>query len=282
MRKKDFAKSFCLTGLATLLALAATESFAGECTPASSFKTLEPGVLKVTSAVVPPYIIQGQDGQPKGVDNFVISQFAKENCLTVKHQFTDSAAAIQYVVASRSDIAIGAWYRTSDRAKVLGVTAPVYLEQTAIYSHDGATQFEELKGRKVGTVQGYLWVPELKKLYGSDLSLYPTAAALAQDLTSGRIQAAVNTYSIGVETQKEGGMPADIKVNVAQANPAVKSSVYPAQAGYLYSKNNPELGQAVNSVIEKIQKDGTLGGELANAGLDPKAAETGAARYADQ
>lgn len=282
MVSKSFVAKLGALGITSVLAIATSVAYATECKPTEKFSTLEPGILKVTSAVVPPYVIQGSDNKAAGVDLFIMEGFAKANCLELQHQFTDSAAAIQYVVASRSDVSVGAWYRTAERAKVLGITAPVYLEQTAIYSHDGANTFAGIKGRKVGTVQGYLWVPELKKLFGSDLSLYPTAVALAQDLSSGRIDAAVNTYSIGVETQKQGGMPKDIQVKVAAPDPAVKSSVEPAQTAYLYSKKNQELGTALDSYIKHSQDDGSLGKELQNVGLDARAAQPGAPRYADQ
>ncbi|MBD8593032.1 amino acid ABC transporter substrate-binding protein [Pseudomonas sp. CFBP 8758] len=283
MVSKSTAVKLGVVVIAGVFNLVPSIASAADCKPADKFSTLEPGVLKVTSAVVPPYIVQAEDGKTAaGIDAFVMEAFAKANCLEVQHQFTDSAAAIQYVVAGRSDVAVGAWYRTAERAKVLGVSAPVYLEQTAIYSREGLTQFSQLKGRKVGTVQGYLWVPELKKMYGSDLNLYPTAVALAQDLSSGRISAAVNTYSIGVETQKQGGMPKDIQVKVATPDPAVKSSIEPAQTAYLYKKGNQELGQAMDRLIKELQDNGSLGKELQKAGLDASAATPGTPRYADQ
>jgi len=278
MAIKVLNKSFAV---AVLTISMVSVAHADDCKAQHEFKTIKPGVLTVTSAVVPPFVIRGEDGQAAGVDIDVVKTLAADNCLKLEHVFTDSAAAIQYVVSGRSDISVGAWYRTSERAKVLGISDPIYLEQTAIYSRDGATKFEQLKDRKVGTVQGYLWVPELKKLYGADLSLYPTAVALAQDLSTGRIQAAVNTYSIGVETQKKGGMPADIKVVVADADPAVESSVKPAQASYLFAKTNTDLGGALNATIKKIHANGDLVKWLEGVGLEASAADTGEPRYAD-
>ncbi len=278
MTTTHLKSAFAIAALS--IALVSTAN-ADVCKAKHEFKTIKPGVLTVTSAVVPPFVIRGDDGQASGVDIEVVRTFAADNCLKLEHVFTDSAAAIQYVASGRSDLSVGAWYRTSARAKVLGISDPIYLEQTAIYSRDGATEFNQLKDRKVGTVQGYLWVPELKKLYGSNLSLYPTAVALAQDLSTGRIQAAVNTYSIGVETQRKGGMPADIQVKVASPDPAVESSIEPAQASYLFAKTNSELGVALNGTIKKIHENGDLVKWLKNVGLEASAAETGEARYAD-
>lgn len=282
MFKKNPLSKLLSVSVMSLVALSVSSlSQADECKPLHQIKTVSPGEITVTSIVLPPFAFKGDNGAFEGVDADIINQFAKDNCLKVKHVVTDSGAAVQYVVAGRSDVSVGAWYRTSERAKVLGITDPVYLEQTAIYSRTGATKFDDLKGKKVGTVQGYLWVPELKKLYGSDLSLYPNAVALAQDISSGRIDAAVNTFAIGVEAQKQGGLAKDIQIKVADADDRVKSSVYPAQTGFLYSKTNTELGAGLNEAIKAARDNGSLAKSLTKHDLSATAAEVGEARYAD-
>lgn len=279
--KNPLLKLFSVSAMSFLALSVAGLAQADECKPLHQVKTISPGVLTVTSIVLPPFVFKGNDGSFEGVDAGVVTQFAKDNCLKINHVITDSAAAIQYVVASRADLSIGGWYRTADRAKVVGITDPVYLEQTAIYSRDGSTKFDQLKGKKVGTVQGYLWVPELKKLYGSDLSLYPNAVALSQDISTGRIDAAVNTYAIGVEAQKQGGLAKDITIKVAEADPRVKSSIDAAQTGFLYSKSNAELGAGLNETLKTARQNGELAQLLTKYGLDASAANVGAPRYAD-
>ncbi|MBC3924192.1 amino acid ABC transporter substrate-binding protein [Pseudomonas lurida] len=268
---------------ASVLALAISASVvAEECKPLHTFKTIQPGELTVTSVVLPPFAYDDQARRFSGVDGEIVQQIAKDNCLKVNHIVTDSAASIQYVVASRSDISVGAWYRTFERSKVMGISDPVYLEQTAIYSRDGADTFDQLTNRKVGTVTGYLWVPELKKLYGNKLSLYPNAVALSQDLNSGRIDAAVNTYAIGAESQKKGGVGKDIQIKVAKPDEKVKSSVYPAQTAFIYSKSNPDLGAAINATIKDLRESGKLASLLTDHGLRADGADVGEPRYADQ
>lgn len=281
MKKNKLNKLLSVPAMAVLALAVSSGVKAEDCKPQHDFKTITPGVLTVTSVILPPFAYKSPKGEFMGIDAEVVKKFAQENCLKVNHVVTDSAAAIQYVVAKRADLSVGAWYRTSAREKVLGITQPLYLEQTSIYSRDGATRFDQLKGRKVGTVQGYLWVPELKSLYGNDLSLYPNAVALAQDLSTGRIEAAVNTYAIGVEAQRQGGLAKDIQIKVADEDPRVKSSIYAAQTGYLFNKENPELGAAFNATIAEL-KDGGMAKILTKYNLEASAADTGAARYADQ
>lgn len=268
---------------ASFLALTISASVvAEECKPLHKFETIKPGELTVTSVVMPPFVYDDEARRFTGLDGEIIQQIAKDNCLKLNHVVTDSAATIQYVVASRADIAVGGWYRTFERSKVMGVSDPIYLEQAAIYSRDGAESFEQLNGRKVGTVTGYLWVPELKKLYGNKLSLYPNAVALAQDLNSGRIEAAVNTYSIGAESQKKGGIDKDVQIKVAKPDDRVKSSVYPAQTAFIYSKGNPQLGDAINATVKTMRDSGKLGSLLSAQGLRADGADVGEPRFADQ
>lgn len=281
MKKNMLNKLFSVPAVAVLALAVSGVVKAEDCKPQHDFKTITPGVLTVTSVILPPFAYKSPQGDFMGIDAEVVKKFTQENCLKINYVVTDSAAAIQYVVAKRADLSVGAWYRTAAREKVLGITQPLYLEQTSIYSRDGATKFDQLKGRKVGTVQGYLWVPELKSLYGDDLSLYPNAVALAQDLSTGRIEAAVNTYAIGVEAQRQGGLAKDIQIKVADQDQRVKSSIYAAQTGYLYSKENPELGTAFNATIAEL-KDGGMAKILTKYHLEASAADTGAPRYADQ
>jgi polar amino acid transport system substrate-binding protein len=279
--KKNSSKSLLVVGASILAAVISATAAAEDCKPLHQLKTIKPGELTVTSVVLPPFAFE-EAGRFSGVDGEIIQQIAKDNCLKLNHVVTDSAASIQYVVASRADISVGAWYRTFERSKVLGLSDPVYLEQTAIYSRDGATKFEQLDGRKIGTVSGYLWVPELKKLYGNNVSLYPNAVALAQDLNSGRVDVAVNTFAIGAESQKKGGLNKDIAVKVAEPDQRIKSSVYPAQTAFLYSKGNDELGQAINGTIKTMRESGKIGELLTQQGLRADGADVGEPRFADQ
>lgn len=272
-----------LVSVSTLALMAAAVSGVAKAEDCKSeIKTINPGVLTVTSVVLPPFAYKSPQGEFMGIDAEVVKAFAQKNCLKVNHLVTDSAAAIQYVVASRADLSVGAWYRTAARAKVLGVTDPVYLEQTALYTRTGSDKFSDLDGKKVGTVQGYLWVDELKGMYGDKLSLYPNAVALAQDISTGRIDAAVNTYAIGVEAQRQGGLAKDIQIKVSAPDERVKSSIYPAQTAYLFSQKNEELGKALNATIKDLKDSGQMAKIMTQYHLESSAADTGTPRYADQ
>ncbi|EIP84726.1 amino acid ABC transporter, periplasmic amino acid-binding protein [Burkholderia humptydooensis MSMB43] len=171
----------------------------------------------------------------------------------------------------------GQWYRTGDRAKVVGLTDPLYLDQLGIYSKEGFTKISDLKGKQVGTVQGYNWTADLQAVFKDDLKLYPTPVALAQDLQAGRVDAGLDSVATGLYAQKKGGYQG-MKIRVGLADPRVKASVNPAQVGFVFSKDNAALGEAINADIAEMQKAGEIAAILKSYGLDPKGADVGPAR----
>ncbi len=262
-----------LAGVSSL----ATAALAADCKPAHIFPTAASGKLTVAVYEYPPFTTGTPGGDIGGIDSEIARKIAAENCLAVAPVVVDPAAAIQYVLTGKADVSGGDWYRTQLRAKVLDISGPTYLDQMGIYSKDGVDTVQSLMGKQVGTVSGFNWVPELQKLLGTNLRLYPSPVALAQDLAAGRIDVGVDSYATGVYAQKKGGYQA-IKILVSKPDPRVQSSIEPAQSGLLYTKGNKELGVAIDDGIAKMHADGTIANLLQENGLDPSGADVGAPR----
>ena len=190
----------------------------------------------------------------------------------------DPAATIQYVLAGKADIAAGDWYRTAERAKVLGLSGPTYLDQMGIYSKDGVSTVAAMIGKQVGTVSGFLWVAELQKLLGQQPApLSEPGGAGAGSGGRPRSQVGVDSYGTGAYAQKKGGY-AGIIIKVAEPDPRVQASTQAAQSNLPYTKRNASLGAAMDADIEAMHKDGAIARFLTSFGLDPSGAETGAPR----
>lgn len=268
-------RKITLALLATTIAPGVT--WAQACKPMHEFTTVSPGKLTVAIYEYPPFTAIATDGTISGVDSEIAKKFAAENCLTVVPAVVDPAATVQYVLSGKADVATGDWYRTAERAKVMGLSYPTYLDQMGIYSKSGLSTVESLIGKKVGTIAGFLWVAELQKLLGSNLALYPNPVALAQDLATGRIDAGVDSYGTGAYAQKKGGYPG-IQIKVAQPDQRVQSSIEAAQANIIYSKANTAFGAALDDTIQRLHNNGGLADVLKAQGLDPSGAEVGAPR----
>ena len=267
-----------ILGVAFVATVFAAPAFADDCKPAHQFTTVAPGKVTVAIYEYPPFTTASADGATiGGVDSDVVKKFAAENCLAVTPVVVDPAATVQYVVAGKADVATGDWYRTAERAKVMGLSYPTYLDQMGIYSKAGLSKVSDLIGKKVGTVSGFLWVAELQKLLGASLVLYPNPVALAQDLAAGRVEVGVDSYGTGAYAQKRGGY-AGIQIKVAEPDERVQASIQAAQANIIYSKSNPDFGAALDDSIKKLHEDGGLANILKSYGLDPSGADVGEPR----
>ncbi|WP_245643716.1 substrate-binding periplasmic protein [Paraburkholderia oxyphila] len=261
----------------TVLSLVSVTNAFGECKPAHQFKTVTPGVLTISTAEFPPFDIPGNDGALGGVEGDILKKIADKECLKINAQPVGFSSAIQYVLTGKADVSAGQWYRTADRAKVVGLTAPLYLDQLAIYSKEGYTKLGDLSGKQVGTVQGYNWTADLQALYKDNLKLYPTPVALAQDLQAGRVDAGLDSVATGRYAQNKGGY-AGMKILVGAPDPRVRASVNPAQIGFVFAKGNEALGAALDADIAQMQKNGEVAQILKSYGMDPKGADVGPAR----
>jgi len=250
----------------------------GSCTPAHDFPTVETGKLIAHFQNYAPYSEIDENGHANGIDIDILKIIADENCLELQLAVVDPAATIQAVVTGKADISIGGWNRTNERAEMVGISEPINLAPMGIWSKDGTNTVAGMEGRKVGTVSGYMWVSEVRKMFGNDLNLYPTRVALHQDLYAGRIDIALDGYIAGKHAQRQGAFN-DLRIElVTEPDERIQASVYPPQTGILYTKDNEALGEAINDVVLRLKEQGKISEILEAHGLDASLADTGDAR----
>lgn len=241
------------------------------CKPAHDFTTVEKGTLTVAGYDLPPYSkLEGKE--ITGVDGEIVAAIAKKECLTITPKWMATAAVIPTVQSGRADLAVGDWYRTKERTQVVSLSDPMYADQMALISKDGISDIADLKGRKVGTVDGYLWVSDLKKYLGGSMKIYSTTLNMNQDLKAGRIEIGVDSYGSAKFNNPQ------LKVEVAQSDPAVAASQQPAQSSLPVPKKNSALLAAVNEDIKQLHEDGDIATFLENNNLPKSAADTGSPR----
>jgi len=258
--------------------IVASGAFAAEdCKPSQNFKTIKPGSLTVAIYNYPPFTTVGGGGNFGGIDTDVVREIAKRSCLTVVPVVVDPSAVIQNVLSNKVDLGIGDWFRTAERAKVLGMSYPIYVDQMAFYSRAGVSEVSELAGKKVGAVSGFLYAGQVQNTLDSQIVLYPNPVALAQDLSTGRLDVAIDSYGTGVYAQSQGAYK-DIKIEVAKPDPRVPVSVEPAQIALLYNINKKDFGAALDAEIKKIHAEGKIAEILKNNGLAESGADVGEPR----
>ncbi len=226
---------------------------ASSCTPAHKTSTVKKGVLTVALTNTPPYSFQ-KGNKIAGIDSGIINALAKQECLTVKFAPYTYVTAIPAVKVGRADVAIGGFYRTAARAKQVTLSAPAYLDEMTLISKDGASTVDQLSGKRVGTVVGYLWVDDLKKLSGVNVTVYPDSGSLANDLKVGRLDVAIDGYGAAIFDAKG----TDFKLAVLKKDPRITATSKPSQTAILVDPKEWKLAAALNDVIAKLRSNGGL------------------------
>jgi polar amino acid transport system substrate-binding protein len=261
---------------AVALPLTAFAAAAAGCKPAHEFPTVTPGTLTVAAYELMPFISVKDNGFG-GIDSDIVREIAAKECLKVEVLSLDPAAVIQAVLSGKADMAVGNWYRTAARAKVLTLSAPLYLDQMGVISKEGFTKVSELDGKKVGNIQGYLWYDDTAKHFGDNAVSYSNTVSMAQDLAAGRISAGFESYVVGKEAQKNGAY-AGMKINIIQPDESIAASKLPGQSNFPHTKGNAKLTEALDTDIKELHENGKIAEILKKFGLDPSGAETGEPR----
>lgn len=242
-----------------------------DCQPTYEFPTISDGELTISTYDGMPYYGTGS-GEREGIDVDFLDQFAEDACLTPVWNVTPSSGVIQSVVSGRADVAAGGWYATEERGETVAQSEPSYVELPTIFSTDGASTVEELQGKAVGTVTGYVWVDELKE-FGINVSEYQSSDATLNDLATGRIDYAVlggidAPYLLTVNDNYY-----DIVSETMEPSEHVDSSSNPSLPNYPHTKGGTELTEALNQGLEQYRSSGDLAASLENYGLDPDLAK---------
>lgn len=247
---------------------------ADDCVPQSEVNTLQKGILTIAAPEFPPFS-SVSNGKATGVDADVIMEFAAKNCLEVKMETTSYAGTIPAVQSNRADVAIGCYYRTAPRAEIVDMSDPIYTDEMASISADNVVAVSAMESIKVGTVDGYLWVPDMKKVMSSNLTIYPSAVEMQADLKAGRIQVGLDGFGSAANMYKDD---AKFKVAAVESDSRVVASTEPAQIGFPHTKGNSSLTEALNASVKTMHDDGTIVKMLVANGLPESAAEVGAPR----
>jgi polar amino acid transport system substrate-binding protein len=259
------ATGLLLTGCSSSATTAASRT-AG-CTAAhAGLSTVTAGKLTVAAPEFAPFAsLTG--GTPNGIDIEIVQAIADLECVSTEYLPVEYSAAVPAVQSGRADVAVGDYYRTTSRAEIVGLSDPMYYDGMGIISKDGVTDLPTILTRKVGTVDGYLWVADLKKVVGDRLKIYKSNVEMWADMKAGRIEIGIDSIPVGELHAKDNP---GWKVGTAQADPRVGASVKPAESGLPYTKDNAALGTALNEDIAKLRTSGKLAEIFTKHGVDPK------------
>ncbi|MDQ6524841.1 transporter substrate-binding domain-containing protein [Nocardioides sp. LHD-245] len=251
-----------------------TSSPPAGCKPAHpDVPTLSQGQLNVLVYVTPPYTTK-EGATYGGVEGAIVKEIAKLECLELKEQSVSAAAGLASIEAGRADLVVGGIYYTEERAQTLGLSAPMYRDGMALLSKDGLSgTLDDLQGKTVGVIQGYLWNEDFQKELGADnVKLYQDSASLLTDVKNGRVDAAVLTSAeAGYRAAQDSGL----KTTAFQATPEIAASATQNHVVIALPKDETDLIAAIDDDIKTLIADGTVAAALEDNGMDPALAGPG-------
>ncbi|MEA2742059.1 MAG: polar amino acid transport system substrate-binding protein, partial [Acetobacteraceae bacterium] len=188
---KTSRRSFMAGSGAALLTITRRQAIA-----ATGFKTVEPGVITIANSNEMPMIAM-DDGKLIGSDAEILAAIAKKMGLGIKSAQMEWSATVQSVKSGRADVMLGNMGWTPARAQALLITEAIYYAGAFVCMKQDkpfttSISVNDVKGRSIGTVNGFTIVPEMKKLPGvGEVKLYDNSDGCVRDVVAGRLDFAV-------------------------------------------------------------------------------------------
>ena len=203
----------------------------------------------------------------------IVTNIAKRECLDLVVKPVTGAAGIPTIQSARADMAVGGWYRTAERAKIVNLTDTAWRDGMALLSKDGVDSIPALEGKQVGVVQGQLWNEDLQKALGDDhVKLYQDADGVIADLRNGRIVAGVFTSA---EAATRARQYPELTSAELKPDPRVSDSTKPGEVVYPNPRSLAGLNDALNADIQALVADGVVARALTSAHMSPQLAGSG-------
>lgn len=197
-----------------------------------------------------------QDGKLIGYDGEIMQKIADRLGLKIQPALMEWSGTIASVEAGRVDVMLGTMGWTEKRTKIMSLSQPIHYFKNGIMQSAGTNwdKLSDLEGRKVGTITGFSFVPELKKIKGLELSLYDTSDAAVRDLIAGRIEAVIGDPPVVSYAIKQNPSWNMHFLAFTDANPDFPLLTGLGQVVYGFNKKNDDLRQKVDAVIDEMWK----------------------------
>jgi ABC-type amino acid transport substrate-binding protein len=269
--------SVLAAGLLLLSACSSSSSkSSGPISADAGLDTIKPGVLKVAIQPYAPYTAL-VGNKLTGLDSDIINAVADKLGLKVEAQVTDFAGMLASVQSHRVDITIGGVAWTAERQKQGLFTDPPYYSPPAMAVGPGHTYttVNDLEGRNLGTVEGYVWVKSIQAVPGAKLHAYPDANGVFDDLGAGRIDVGFLDPLIIIAAQKERpGLKIETQYLTPPSAEEVKARpayafFRPYMTSFYLPKQAPRLERAISAEIRKLYQSGQMTKLIQTYGGDP-------------
>ena len=217
-----------------------------------SVPTITEGVLLVGSCLDYPPFESIEGGDEVGFDVDLAEEIGSRLGLEVQWVKAKFKTIFTAVAGGQFDMVAAASTITEERQQTVDFSDPYYNSRQALVvaSDSGITSTDDIgEGDIVGVQRGTTgaaYAEEVLVPQGAELKTYDASPDSFRDLEAGGVTAVLNDEPSSAEIIKE--FP-----DLVIAQPIDTDEVY----GFAFSKDNPELTEAVNGALAEIIEDGT-------------------------
>ena len=221
--------------------------------PASAFELVEDGHLTVAFTGDMPGSGY-RDGKLIGYDGEIMQAIADRLDLAVTPALMEWSGTIASVQAGRVDAMLGTMGWTEQRTEIMTLSEPIHYFKNGIMQPAGTgwNTLADLEGKRVGTITGFSFVPELREIPGLELSLYDTSDGAVRDLLAGRIDAVIGDPPVvGYAISQNPDWNMEFEA-FADSDPDFPLLTGLGQTVFGFNKDDDDLRQAVDAIIAEM------------------------------
>lgn len=211
----------------------------------------EAGTLTVVgSGGYPPFNYM-EDGKVVGFDVDTGEEIANRLGVKLNYVTSDWDGLTEGLRNKRYDAILGSMAITDERLKVVDFTSPYYYSGAQLFVNKNSeiTDVNQLSGKKIAVTTGTNFVQDAEKL-GAEVSFYQDDNATLLELINGRVDGVITDRLVGLSAMDDiaGGE------NIILVGELLRLE----NMGIAINKDDTELLERINEIIQEMHDDGTL------------------------
>ena len=204
-----------------------------------------------TNAEFAPWEMVGEGGEYVGIDMDLARLIAEELGMELVIENVDFNSVVNMVVTGKADAAIAGLTITPEREEEVLFSIPYATAVQSVIVREGYEEIatlDDLVGKIVGvqmSTTGDLFVSEME---GVEVRQYSSGTNAAMDLAAGRVDAVM------IDSAPAASIVSNIEGLVILEGIEIDEESY----SIAFAKDNTELCEQVNAILEKLIEDGTV------------------------
>ncbi|MBS3970878.1 MAG: ABC transporter substrate-binding protein [Clostridia bacterium] len=208
-------------------------------------------ITVVGSGGYPPFNFFNENDELVGFDVDTGSAIAERLGVELNYVTGEWAGLIEGLRAGRYDGILGSMAITEERLERVNFTIPYYYSgaQLIVRKDSGITDPSEMEGKKIAIATGTTFEDDVEAL-GATAALYDDDNLTLSELINGRVD--------GVITDRLVGMGAMREIRGGDGLIMVGELLRTEEMAIAVNKNDVELLEKLNEILEEMHADGTL------------------------